>query len=198
MIASGVRSSETSDDGFDELRARCERCIGLLDEISRIHLEIDTPTRKMQADEPDWIYRLRKVCLHVMAIKGWNIGPDVEQVMASELRAAYEQVGAVWKDLPKEFRLEEMDGDWWAKEAKNGVLATYDHPTPQMLLLPAGRGGLSGSEHGRSFAQLAVWLGGLGLGYGIALAYLAQVLGSGRDVETRVAEALGEVMEGTE
>ena len=139
MVASGVRSSETSDDGFDELRTRCERCIGLLDEISRIHLEIDTPTRKMQADEPDWIYRLRKVCLHVMAIKGWNIGPDVEQVMASELRAAYEQVGAVWKDLPKEFRLEEMDGDWWAKEAKNGVLATYDHPTPQRLLLPAGR-----------------------------------------------------------
>ena len=27
----------------DELAAQCERCVGLLDELFRIHLEIDAP-----------------------------------------------------------------------------------------------------------------------------------------------------------
>ena len=43
-----------------------------------------------------------------------------------------------------------------------------------------------------SYAQLAVWLGRLGLGCGLAVAYLAQVLGAEGDVGSRVAAALGE------
>ena len=125
---------------------------------------IDAPTRKIEADEPDVICRLRKVCLHVLAMKGWEIGADVEHVMATELRAAYVQMDAVWKRVPGELRVDEMDGGWWAGEARNGVLATYDHPTPQSLILPAGRGGFGSGENGRSYAQLAVWLGRLGLG----------------------------------
>ena len=179
------------DEGADELFAQCERCVGMLDELSRIHLEIDEPGRKIGGGEPDWIFRLRKVCLHVLAMKGWEIGADVEQVMASELRAAYVQIGAVWEHVPEAFRLDAMDGGWWANEARNGVLATYDHPTPQSLLLPAERGGLGSSEDGRSYAQLALWLGQLGLGYGIALGYLAQVLGAEGDVGLRVADAMG-------
>ena len=183
------------DEGADELSARCERCVGMLDELSRIHLEIDAPARKIEEDEPAWILRLRKVCLHVLAMKGWEIGADIEQVMASELRASYVQIGAVWGHLPKEYRLEEMDGGWWANEARSGVLATYDHPTPQSLLLPAGRGGFGSSEDGRGYAQLALWLGQLGLGYGFALAYLAQVLGAEADVASRVAEAMHGISE---
>ena len=161
-----MNSQGVGDYGDHELRARCERCRGLLGELARIHLAIDAPTRRMQADEPDWIGRLRKICLHVRAIDGWEIGAGVEHVMATELRAAYVQMDAVWKHLPAMFRLGEMDGGWWAEEASNGMLATYDHLTPQSLMLPVGRGGFRNGEDEMSYAQRAVWLGRLGLGYG--------------------------------
>ena len=190
MVADDVRSSGTVEERADELSTQCERCVGLLDELFRIHLEIDAPARKIEEDEPDWILRLRKVCLHVMAIKGWEIGADVEQVMASELRAAYVQMAAVWKHLPEDYRLDEMDDGWWANEARNGVMATYDHPTPQSLLLLTGRGGFGPGEDRGRYAHLAVWLGRLGLGYGLALAFLAQVLGAEGNVASRVADAV--------
>ena len=87
-----------------------------------------------------------------MAMKGWEIGADVEQVMASELRAAYVQMAAVWKHLPEEYRLDTMDDGWWASEARNGMMATYDHPTPQSLLFVTGRGGFGPGEDRRSYA----------------------------------------------
>ena len=86
MVVGGTNSSGTGDEGVGAFRSRCERCLGLLDELARIHLEIDAPTRKIEADEPDVICRLRKVCLHVLAMKGWEIGADVEHVMAMEHR----------------------------------------------------------------------------------------------------------------
>ena len=156
MVAGATSSPGTGDKGVDELRARCERCRSLLDELARIHLEIDAPTRKIGADEPDWICRLRKICLHVLAIKGWEIGADVEHVMATELRAAYVQMDSVWKHVPATFRPDEMGGGSWADDARNGMLATYDHPTPQSLALPAGRGGFGNGEDRMSYVQLAV------------------------------------------
>ena len=95
------------------------------------------PTRKMQSDEPDWIGRMRKICLHVRAIDGWEIGPGVEHVMATEVRAAYQQLDVVWKYVPATIRLEDLDREW-ADQARNGLLPLYDHPTPQSLMLPAG------------------------------------------------------------
>ena len=89
-----------------------------------------------------------------------------------------------------------MNGGWWAKEASNGMLATYDHPTPQSLLLPAGRGGFRNGEDGISNAQLAVWLGHLGLGYGLALDYLSQMLGGEGDITSRVTAVLRRFAEG--
>lgn len=176
--------------GVGELRGRCERCLAALGELARIHLEVDAPTREIRAGDPDWVYRLRKVCLHVRASGGWEIGVDVEHVLAAELRAAYEQMDAVWKILPEDYRLEELNAARWAEEARNGTLATYDHPTPQNLLLPAGRGGLGDGEQAGAYLQLAVWLVGLGLGYGLALAYLAEVLGADNEVVTRVTTAV--------
>ena len=46
------------------------------------------------------------------------------------------------------------------------------------------------------FWHSPVWLGRLGLGHGLAVAYLAQVLGAEGDFEPRVAAALGRVLEG--
>ena len=190
MVEGGMNSYETGDDGVHQLRARCERCRGLLGELARIHLMIDDPTRSMQADEPDWIGCLRKICLHVKAIDGWEIGAGVEHVMATELRAAFYQMDAVWKHVPAKLRLDEMGDGVWADEAKNGILATYDHPTPQSLMLPAGRGGFRDGETSRSYAQLAVWLGHLGIGYGLALVHLSQTLGVGEDITSRVTAAI--------
>ena len=186
MIVGGRNRQGRDDDEGHQSRARCERYRDLLGEFARIHLEIDVPTRKMQEDEPDWIGRLRKICLHVRAINGWEIGPDVEHVMATEIRAAYEQMDAVWKHLPATVRLDEVDDDWWAKEASSGLLATYDHPTPQSLMLAAGRGGFRNGDSKIKYMQLALWLGQLGLGYGLALVHLSQVLGGEGDIMARV------------
>ena len=190
MIAGETNNQGKGDDRVHKFRAQCERCLDLLGELARIHLAVDAPTRGMQADEPDWIGRLRKICLHVRAIGGWEIGADVEHVMAPEIRAAYEQLDAVWKHVPATFRLDEIDGGWWAEEARNGMLPTYDHPTPLALMLSAGRGGFRNGENGMRYAQLAVWLGHLGLGYGLALVYLAQVLDIEGDIMSRVTAAL--------
>ena len=171
------------------MRALCERCQDQLGELARIHLAIDVPTRIMQEDEPDWIGRLRKICFHVRAINSWKIGAGIEHVMATELRAAYEQLDAVWKHLPATIRLDEIDEREWIDETRSGTLAAYDHPTPQGLLLPAWRGGFRSSETELSYTQLAVWLGNLGLGYGLALICLSQKIGTEEDITSRVTEA---------
>ena len=133
-------------------------------------------TRRAGGDEPQRIFRLRKVCLHVLAINCWEIGAEVEHVMASELRAAYEQMEVVWWQLPAEYRFYEGKEGWWRNEARNGMSATYDHPTPTSLLLLAGHGGLSEGEESAGYARLAGWLAGLGFGYLPALAALAEAL----------------------
>ena len=195
MTAGEMNNQGRGDDRVHEFRAKCERCQNVLGELARIHLAIDIPTRRLEADEPDWIGRLRKICLHVRAINGWEISTDVEHVMATEIRAAYEQMDAVWKHVPATFRLDRIDGGWWAQEARNGMLATYDHPTPLSLMVSAGQGGLSNGENSMSYVQLTAWLVGLGLGYGLALVYLAQVLGFEGNVHSRVAAALRMIAE---
>ena len=75
-------------------------------------------TRRIGAEESDWILQLRKVGLHALAISDWEIDVDTVHVIATELRAAYVQMGAVWKCLPEEFRIETMDGSWWVSEAR--------------------------------------------------------------------------------
>ena len=165
-----------SDKGIAELRTQCGLLLDLLTELINIHLEVDDHTRIMEEGEPDWIGRMRKILLHIMAVNRWEIGVGVEHVMAPEIRAAFEQMSIVWKRLPATIRLEEVDGDWWAKEARSGLLATFDHPTPQTLMLSAEHGGLSDSESGIVYAHLFLWLGLLILGYGLALVHLSQVL----------------------
>ena len=178
-----------------EMRAECERYRHALRELAKIHESIDAPHRMMTEGEPDWIGRLRKICLHVVAITEWDIDADVEHVMAPELRAAYEQMGFVWRELPDELRPAEYDGGWWAREAKSGMLATYDHPTGMSLARPLELGGF-GDRDFRSDLQLAHWLCGLGSGYGPALVYLAQVLEVSEDVGARVSAVMVGAIEG--
>ena len=66
------------------------------------------------------------------------------------------------------------------------MLSTYDHPTPQSLMLSAGRGGFRNGGNGMNYAQLAIWLGKLGIGYGLALVHISQMLGGEEDIMSRV------------
>ena len=187
MVSAGVNGPRGSAEEVEEWRVQCGKCRDLLSELARIHLTIDPPTRGISPGEPDWICRLRKVCLHVLAINAWEIGDDVEHVIAVELRAAYVQMDAVWKCMPRSHRLDEMDGDRWTSEARSGPLATYDHPTPMSLQLPNGG---FGSDRGSAYLQLSLWLTQLGFGYQAALSYLAEVLGSEEDIESRITTVL--------
>ena len=189
MVQEGDR--EETAELVEQLRAECERNRDVLRDLVRIHLSIDEPARSIGADEPDWICRLRKICFHVRAIETLGIDVDIAHVMAPELRAAYVQMDAVWKSMPRKYKLDEVNSGWWATEARDGMLATYDHPTPiGLVLLRAGRGGFHSGEVWENYTRLALWLGYLGLGYGLALWYLAAVRGVDGEVDSRLEAAV--------
>ena len=119
-------------------RARCEECRDRLRNLARIHVEIDAPKRRVGADEPDWVFCLRKVCLHAVAITKCEVSADGVHAMTTELWAAYEQMDAVWKCLPTEFRFDE-DASWWTNEARGraGGVQPSDVDQPGLAI---GRG----------------------------------------------------------
>lgn len=170
-------------------RARCRRIRDALRNLARIHVDIDAPGRTVDSDEPDWVLRLRKVCLHAVAIAKCEVSADGVHVMTAELRAAYEQMDIVWKWLPDEFRFDQ-DESWWASEAKDG-LAEFNHPTPVSLMLPLARGGFGDLEAPEGYLRLAVWLGRLVCGYGLALAHLARVVGTEENIKSRLEAVMG-------
>ena len=174
----------------EESRVRCEASRDMLRELARLHLRIDAANRPVRTDDPDWILRLRKVCLHARAISGWGINADSVHAMATELRAAYVQMDSVWRCVPEGFRIDRLDGSFWASEARDGLLATYDHPTPLSLQFPLAQGGFGNVEDPVGYVRLFVWLAGLGVGYALSLTYLAQVLRAEGDVVARVAEVV--------
>ena len=171
-----------------DVHRECEKGLDLLRSLTRIHVEIDARSRKVGAEEPDWILRLRKVCLHAVAITKCEINVDGVHVMAIELRAAYEQMDAIFEFLPNEFRFE-ADRDWWADQARDR-LAAYDHPTMFGLAMSLAEGGFGNAEAPESYLRFAIWLGRLGCGYGLALGYLAQVLGTNGDITSRLGSVL--------
>ena len=134
---------------------------------------------------------VRKVCFHAVAITKCEVSIDGVHVMTTELRAAYEQMDAIWQCLPSDFRFDE-DGSWWTDEAKDR-LAEYNHPTMMSLALSLAWGGFADAEDPESYLRLAVWLGRLGCGYGQALAYLARVLDVEGDIDSRLESVLAEV-----
>ena len=181
---------------LEDVVSQCERYRNMLRTLVRIHLEIDPPTREIESDEPDWIFRLRKVCLHSMAINRWNIDIDSLHMIATEIRATYVQIDTVWKCMPEKFRLDEMDYDWWYNEARSGILATFDHPTPISLVMSAKLGGFGRDDDRGLYMQLTLWLIRLGLGYGLALSYLTEVLDADESVTARITEVVNMVSAG--
>ena len=169
-------------------RARCEGQRDMLRKLARLHIEIDAPKRTIASDEPHWVFRLRQVCFHAAAIARCEVSADGMHVMATELRPAYEQMDDIWKRLPDEFRFA-ADGSWWSSEARRG-LAAYNHPTMTSLALPLATGGFADAEDPWSYLQLAVWLGRLGVGYGLALGHLARVLGVNGGFDSRLSAVL--------
>ena len=176
-------------------RGRCEERRDLLRDLTLIHLEIDAPTREVGADEPEWVFRLRKVCLHTIVISACAVDVDGMHTMTTELRAAYEQMAAVWECMPDGFRFAE-EGSWWASEAKDR-LAEFNHPTVFSLVMPLAHGGFDDAGAPDSYLRLAVWLGRLGCGYGLALGYLAGVLRTDVDVDSRLEAVLARAGEDT-
>ena len=161
-------------------RRRCQDARDALREATRIHVKIDAPERQAGADEPDWVFRLRKVCLHADAICRCELDVDGVHAIATELRAAYAQMAVIWEHLPDGCRFE-ADRDWWATEASD-LLAEYDHPTPLGLMMPLSIGGFGDDQAPDGHLRLACWLGRLACGYGSALDCLAIELGTKVDV----------------
>ena len=177
-------------EGVEQQRIRCGELRDVLRDFAHVHVRIDKPDRAIRVDTPDWMLRLRKVCLHVLAISAYDVDVEGVHAMGTELRAAYRQMHAVWPCVPAEHRMVEIDCGWWDDEARNGILARYDHPTPVSLMLPLTNGGFDEPSDAMSNVRLVVWLGTLGLGYAAAIGYLAEVLKVGRDFDSQLTELL--------
>jgi len=95
----------------------------------------------------------------------------------------------MWKSLPRN-NFEETHSEWWAAEARNRLLASYDHPSLANLLLPVEAGGLRSGQDWLSYGQLAIRLSHLAYGYGFALQHLARALGAEGDVFTRLKSTI--------
>jgi len=180
-------------EGVGQQRIRCSELCDVLRDFAHVHVRIDTPDRAISVDTPDWMLRLRKVCLHVLAIAACDGDVEGVHTMATELRAAYRQMDLVWRCVPAERRVVEIDRGWWDDEARNGMLARYDHPTPVSLMLPLKDGGFDEAGDAMSHVRLVVWLGRLGLGYGLAVGYLGDVLKMDGELESQVIELLGRI-----
>ena len=70
-----------------------------------------------------------------------------------------------------------------------------DHPTLQSLILTAGSGSFRMEDSEINYIQLALWVGHLGLGYGLARVHLSQVLGGEGDIMSRVTLVAGKFAE---
>ncbi|MDE2683336.1 MAG: hypothetical protein OXI54_04230 [Chloroflexota bacterium] len=155
------------------IQSVCVHGLDLLADLAQVHIEIDHPERVMQADEPSWVARLRKILYHVRAITGWEIGDDVEHVIAPDLRAAFKQMELVWNELPDRDEIYEWYQDYWKREADE--IGMYDHPTGYNLFYTFASG-ISGDDKTRALEQLSMRLHRLGLGYFYSLDYLSQTL----------------------
>ena len=178
-------------DPVEVQRAWCASIRDALRELAGIHVDIDAPRRRIGPGEADWVFRLRKVCLHAMAITRCDVDADGLHAITTELRAAYEQMDDIWPCLPDEFRVDQ-DRGWWRAEARDG-LAAYNHPTPVSLALGLSAGGFDDAEAPESYFRLAIWLGRLACGYGLALNHLGRVLCTVGDIDARLGSVLVEM-----
>lgn len=174
-----MAKDQTRQEKVELLQAQCEECIACLDDLVSIHLKTDPPSRIIEADDDQCFYRLRKARLHVQAIIGWQIEPDVLHVIAPEYRCANNQLEKVFRSMPESFRVnylgehDAVAGHFRqrAKELRE-IVSGFVHPTPQRLLVPLERGGFYESNRVPSI-MIQVWmLVDLALNYEASVAYL--------------------------
>ena len=89
-------SSRPSQQSLVVLRLACDESIACLKELVDIHFAIDPSDRLIQPTDPDCVYRMRKALLHIKAITAWTLDTDVMHVIAPEIRAAVDEIDAVW------------------------------------------------------------------------------------------------------
>ena len=191
-----MNSIQTKEEAINRLRSECEQCISYMKELTHVQFGMDPPDRMINQDDEEIVYRLRKVLVHITAITSWELDMEVMHVLAPELRAADEQIGLVWKKLPKEQLIDYLadDGesvvggrDQLSKPAKEN-LSSYIHPTPQRLILGKEMGGLRRPDEVRYFVNLFTLLVGLVFRYAVTLGFLSQTL-EGRK-EGKIASVL--------
>ena len=173
----------------------CESCQEHLRLLLSVHFKIDFPTRQTNPEDPEWIFRMRKISFHIQAIVGWNVDVDSLHAMATEIRAIFVQLEAVWKYMPSELRVTDVREENWVDEARSGILATYDHPTTFTLASSVQGGGFDDGDDPAPFLRLASWMISIGVGYGLALKHLSHVLGCQDEIDTCLVEALNVVRE---
>ena len=179
-------SSESTAINVEAAHTMCEMQRGVLAKLFDIHRDI--LSHGTAAGERYWVHRLEKVGCHAIAIAKQEVDRDAAHVIATEVRAAYVQLAEIWEGIPGELKIDAIDSRWWSDEARNGVLAQYDHPSSFSVLWSAESGGLSNGDDRVLYIQLGRWIGYLGLGYGCGIAYLAQVMNV--DVEQRLAAVI--------
>ena len=129
-------------EGLEQQRIRCGELRDVLRDFAHVHVRIDTPDRAISVDTPDWMLRLRKMCLHVLAISECNVDVEGVHSMATELRAAYRQMHAVWPCVPAEHRMVEIGcGIGGTMRQETGCWRGTTIPTPVSLMFPLRDGG---------------------------------------------------------
>ena len=176
-----MATAPTQQETVELLHAQREDCIACLNDIVTIHLEIDPPSRIIEADDDECFYRLRKVRLHVQAITGWQMESDVLHLIAPEFRCADNQLKKVFKSMPESFRVNYLGEHGTvaghfrqrARELRE-IISSIVHPTPQRLLMSIERGGFYEKKVMPSLFFILWMLMDLALNYADSVAYLSK------------------------
>ena len=181
-------SSRPSQQSPAVLRSACDESIGCLKELVDIHFAIDPSDRLIQPTDPDCVYRMRKALLHIKAITAWTLDTDVMHVIAPEIRAAVDEIDAVWEEGAHALELDDIVEEQASKATRRRArtnretTSSYVHPSPQRLLLPKEYGGLGPGDDQRYYTTMLDMLFHLAFRYAVSLAYLSRRLAVGQEL----------------
>ena len=174
------------------LRAACERTMRRLAELSSIHLALDGPETEIGEANLSLQLRLRKACLHLLAITSWPVSPEALHIAGPEIRAAREQLDLIAKERRSEGRASSgLSHPGAGVKHEMRLLDALSHPTPIILIQDLHLGGLGGSAPNAWLERLYILLGALVVEFGVALAELGDSMG--HPVPARIVEMFNNV-----
>ena len=168
--------------------SRCRKHLASLQTLVLIHIEIDSLISTINANEPDYVYHLRKVSRHSVALAKCAVDADGLHVIAVELRPAIDQMNSVLKFMPAEYRpdLEERE---WRNKIGDG-LSVFCHPTlTNVSCLPLDLGGFNDASKADCYKSMAVWLRSFLYEYQMALIFLVDSMGVSKEFVTSLRAA---------